>query len=192
MTPKFYGKEVRGVRKKYAYIRKQLGRKKLLTEIKRFGQKEQRKVTDCLHKISNEIVDLALTSNSTIVVGDLKGIRKSAKGKGRNFNRIVSNMPYYELSQMIEYKANWNGISVVKIPEAYTSKTCSKCGSLNTTRNNQTNFKCRDCNYQVNADFNGAKNILKRSYGYILSDRVVSEPAQNQSLTLEAPQLIGG
>ena len=191
-TPNFYGKEVRGIRKKYAYIRKQLGKKKLLKQIKKIGQKEQRKVTDILNKISSDIVKVAQTSNALIVLGDLKGIRNSAKGKGRRFNRIVSNMPYYKLTKMIEYKANWEGISVMKVSEAYTSKTCSKCGSLNTIRNNQTNFKCKDCNYQVNADFNGAKNILKRSCGYILPDRVVSESTLNQNLTLEAPQLVGG
>lgn len=188
-TPTFYGRKVRGIRKKYAYIRKQLGRKKLLKEIKRLGQKEQRKVTDILNKISSDIVKEAHTSNSLIVLGDLKGIRKSAKGK--RFNRIVSNMPYYELTQMIEHKANWNGLKVVKVNEAYTSKTCSKCGSMNTTRNNQANFKCRDCDYQVNADFNGAKNILKRSLGYMLRDRVVSELAQNQSSILEALSFMG-
>ena len=181
ITPNFYGREVRGVRKKYAHIRKQLGKKKLLKNIKKIGDKEQRKVTDILNKISSNIVRVAQTSNARIVLGDLKGIRVSAKGKGRRFNRIVNNMPFSQLSQMIEHKANWEGISVVKIDESYTSKTCSKCGSLNTTRNNQSNFKCKDCNYQVNADFNGAKNILNRSRGYILPDRAVSESALNQS-----------
>ncbi len=66
-------------------------------------------------------MDLALTSNSTIVVGDLKGIRSSAKGKGRKFNRIVSNMSYLELTQMLEHKANWEGIRVIKVNERGTS-----------------------------------------------------------------------
>ena len=191
MTPNFYGREVRGIRKKYTYIRKQLGKKKLLKEIKRLGQKEQRKVTDVLNKISSDIVRVAQTSNARIILGDLKGIRNSVKGKGKRFNRIISNMPFYQLTQMIEYKANWEGISVIKIDESYTSKTCSKCNSLNTTRNNQSNFKCKDCGYQVNADFNGAKNILKRSCGYILPDRVVSESTLNQRVsTLEATSKI--
>ncbi len=171
MIPKFYGKEVRGIRRNYDYIRKQLGKNKLLKEIKRFGQKEQRKVTDCLHKISNEIVDLALTSNSTIVVGDLKGIRKSAKGKGRKFNRIVSNMPYLELIQMLEYKANWEGIRVIKVNERGTSHTCSKCGNEG-SRPKQGVFNCSVCGLKdYNADVNGASNIgNKLSSGYILED----------------------
>jgi len=171
MTPKFWGKEVRGIRRKYNYIRKQLGIKKLLKEIKRFGQKEQRKIADCLHKISNTIVELALTNNSAIVVGDLKGIRKSAKGKGKRFNRMINNMPYYKLTKMIEYKANWNGLRVIKVNERGTSHTCCKCGSKG-SRPKQGVFNCSVCGLKdYNADVNGAFNIAnKLSSGYILED----------------------
>lgn len=163
--PKFWGKDIRGIRRKYNYIRKQLGKKKLLKKIKDIGSKEKKIVKQRLEEIASEIVSLALASNSAICVGDLKGIRKSAKGKGKRFNRIVSNMPYYELTQMIEYKANWEGISIVKIPEAYTSKICSRCGSLNTSRPSQARFKCKNCGLDYfSADVNGAKNILKRGH----------------------------
>ncbi len=192
MTPKFYGKEVRGIRRKYDYIRKQLGKKKLLKEIKRFGQKEQRKVTDCLHKISNEIVNLALTSNSTIVVGDLKGIRKSAKG--RNFNRIVSNMPYLELTQILEHKANWEGIRVIKVNERGTSHTCSKCGSEG-SRPKQGVFNCSVCGLKdFNADINGASNIgNKVSSGYILEDgATLTLPETDAYKTSESPNFSEG
>ena len=182
--PKFWGKDIRGIRRKYNYIRKQLGKKKLLKEIKKIGNKEQRIVKQRLEEIASEIVSLALASDCAICVGDLKGIRESAKGKGRRFNRIVSNMPFYQLTQMIEYKANWEGISVTKINEAYTSKTCSKCGSLNTSRPTQARFKCKDCGLDFfSADVNGCKNILNRSFSYIGDDGVfVDKPKTNQKL----------
>lgn len=44
-----------------------------------------------------------------MVLGDLKGIRNRARG--RRMNRIVSNMPYYCLTQMIIYKSLWENIS---------------------------------------------------------------------------------
>ncbi|MHA1420430.1 MAG: RNA-guided endonuclease TnpB family protein, partial [Candidatus Heimdallarchaeaceae archaeon] len=117
--PQFYGREVRGIRRKYAYIRKKLGNKKLLKEIKKLKNKEQRVVNNILHNISKQIVKQAEETDSIIVLGDLKGIRKNSKGK--RFNRIVSNMPYFKLTQMITYKANWKGIKVVKINERGTS-----------------------------------------------------------------------
>jgi len=176
--PIFYGKEIRGIRRHYAWLRKRLGNRKLLKVIKRIGHKEKRIVDDLLHKISHRLVEIAHQHNAVIVLGDLKGIRSSAKGKGKRFNRIISNMPYYKLTQYIEYKANWLGIKVIKIPEKYTSITCSRCGSKG-TRPHQGLFRCPSCGYQANADFNGAKNILKRSWEYISQDGVAIDTTLN-------------
>jgi putative transposase len=190
MNPKFYGKKVRRIRRHYAWLRKRLGNKKLLKEIKRIGHTEKRKVNDILHKISRDIVQQAEENNACIVLGDLKGIRKSAKGKGKRFNRIVANMPYHKLTQYIQYKAEWKGIQVKQISERNTSKTCHKCGQKG-NRKTQGLFVC-DCGLQYNADLNGALNIAKRFEDYTFSNGVVSEPTQNQSQTLETPQLVEG
>lgn len=174
--PIFYGKEVRGIRRKYAYIRKKLGEKKLLKVIKRIGHKERRIVNNYLHNISNAIIGLATDTNSLIALGDLKGIRKSAKGK--KFNRILSNWTCHKLTKHIEYRANWQGIKVIKINERGTSHTCPKCGSEG-RRPYQGLFVCKQCGYQGNADFVGYQNIKKKVEEYISENGVVCEPAQN-------------
>src|SRR3989338_1025700 len=176
--PIFYGREVRGIRRHYQYLRSELGKKKLLKKIKQLSDKEQRSINDILHKISKQIVEKAEQTDSYIVLGDLKGIRNSAKKKGRNFRRIVSNMPYLKLTQFIEYKAKEKGIRVVRISERGSSKTCSKCGyedKLN--RKTQGLFKCKQCGFELNADANGVRNIIKFSGGYTLSERAgVTQP----------------
>lgn len=188
MNPKFYGKKVRGIRRHYAWLRKRLGEKKLLKVIKRIKDTEKRKVNDILHKISKDIVEQAEQNNACIVLGDLKSIRESAKGKGRRFNRIVSNMPYYKLTQYIKYKATWKGIQVKQVSEKNTSKTCHKCGETG-KRKTQGLFVC-DCGLEYNADLNGALNIGKRFSNYMLENGVVSEPTQNYALSMEATQFI--
>ena len=116
-----------------------------------------------MHKISRAIVDEALENDSMIILGKLRGIRKN--GKGRKFNRKLNNgFPFYRLSQFIEYKAKWTGIKVIKISERNTSKTCYRCGHIGLRVGSL--FKCPHCNYQCNADYNGAINILKRAMGY--------------------------
>ena len=162
----FLGKEVRTVRRHYAWLRRRLGERKLLNIIKKVGHTEKRKVNDICHKISRQIVDEARETGSTIVLGALKGIRRRAKGK--RMNRIVSSMPYYKLTQFIKYKALWDGVAVLLIPEAYTSKVCHCCGS-NGSRPYQGLFLCHSCGLRYSADLNGAKNILKRALGYIPS-----------------------
>jgi len=124
LKPIFYGRNIRGIRRHYSYLRKRLGNKKLLKKIKDVDDKEKRIIAQELHKISNEIVNLAKATKSVIVIGNLKGIRKASRG--RRFNRIVHSMPYYKLTTMITYKAKQHGIQVIKIAEAYTSKHIEK------------------------------------------------------------------
>jgi len=166
IQPQWLGREVRGIRRHYAWLRKRLGERKLLSIIKKVGDTEKHKVNAVCHQISRQIVDEAKETGSTIVLGDLKGIRNRAKGK--RMNRIVSAMPYYKLTQFIKYKAAWDGVAVLVISETYTSKTCHRCGSLG-SRPYQGLFLCHSCGLRYSADLNGSRNILKRALGYIPS-----------------------
>ena len=179
IQPQFMGKEVRGIRRHYAWLRKRLGERKLLSTIKKVGNTEQRKVNAVCHQISRQIVDEAKETSSTIVLGNLKGIRQRAKG--RRMNRIVSSMPYYKLTQFIRYKADWESVAVLVIPEAYTSKACHVCGSVG-SRPYQGLFLCHSCNLRYSADLNGARNILKRAGDYMSSAGASLTVPKTQSL----------
>ena len=53
---------------------------------------------------------------------------------------------------------------MVEINPAYTSQECSSCGYVDErNRKNTQEFECRACKNKINAQINGAKNILKRS-----------------------------
>jgi IS605 OrfB family transposase len=156
----FYGREARGIRRHYAWLRRRLGERKLLKEVKRIGDKEERAINYLCHKTSREIVNTARKHDSAIILGDLKGIRTRAKG--RRMNRIVSNMPYFKLSQYITYKAAWEGIPIIYADEAYTSRTCPRCGSEG-RRPTQGLFLCPACRFEANADYVGARNLTERA-----------------------------
>lgn len=167
--PRFYGREIRGIRRHYAWLRRRLGEKKALNTIRKIGRTEHRKVNDVCHKISRSIVDQALEAKAVIVVGNLKGIRKRAKG--RRMNRIVSNMPYHRLTQQIAYKAAWLGIPVYAVSERDTSRTCHRCGSTRTLRIKQPILHCHACGLVYNADLNAAKNLTKRFLDQVVEER---------------------
>jgi putative transposase len=190
MKAKFYGREIRGVRRHYAWLRKRLQERGLTQVVKRVGKKERRVVNAVLHRVSKGIVSLADSANSYIVLGDLTGIRE--KHRGKRLNRIVSNMPYYRLTKMIKYKAMLKGLPVITTSEAYTSRTCHVCGCEG-KRQTQGLFVCPHCG-DYNADLNGAINIGKRferNLGYMPLFGAECEPALNHKYMEALPFKIG-
>ncbi|MBC7113139.1 MAG: IS200/IS605 family element transposase accessory protein TnpB [Candidatus Methanomethyliales bacterium] len=189
--PKFYGMELRRVKGHFFWLRRTLSLKKAYKAIKKVGHKERRAVNDILHKISKAIVNEALENDSIIVLGDLKGIRRNGEGKGRRFNRKLNNgFPYYKLSQYIEYKARWLGIKVIKVNERNTSKVCHRCGFKGLRVGSL--FKCPNCGYTCNADYNGAMNILKRAMGYMpIAGAALTQPTTryDETLRVEEPRI---
>jgi len=176
--PKFYGKKLRAIRGHYFHLRRKLPNRKAVRKI---GNHEKRIVNHELHKISKAIVQEAVENNSLIVVGKLKGIRRN--GKGRIFNRKLNSFPYRKLVSFIEYKANWQGIPVLEISEAYTSQICSRCGQKGSRVRGL--FKCPHCGLNLNADYNGARNILKRALG-----KLHAEPLSSAGAGLTQPELL--
>jgi len=179
--PKFYGKKLRAVRGHYFYLRRNLPNRKA---VKKIGSHERRIANHELHKISKAIVHEAVENNSVIVVGKLKGIRRN--GKGRKLNRKLNSFPYYRLVSFIEYKANWQGIPILKVNEAYTSQTCSRCRGMGLRVAGL--FQCPQCGLNLNADWNGAKNILKRALGK-LQERPLSSVGAGLTQPITLPMV---
>ncbi len=163
--PRFHAREVRGIRRHYAWLRRRLGERKLLGVVRRMEDAEHRKVGDRLHKASRAIVDVARATGAVLIaLGDLTGIRNRG-GRGRRFNRIVDSMPFHRLSSMVEYKAAWEGIPVLRVREDYTSRECRLCHEWG-RRPSQGLFLCPNCG-EYNADLNGGVGIGKRALAYM-------------------------
>lgn len=122
---------------------------------------------DFLHKLTTQIAnDLQLKGVDVLVLENLKNLRKSSSrklgtSKGKLINYIINSMPYSMFQNFLKYKCLDRGIKVEYINPAYTSKTCSRCGSKNTNRTNskQDLTTCNDCNFHLNSDLNGSRNI---------------------------------
>jgi putative transposase len=151
-------KNVRHKKACYKRTRRSLqanGSKSAKRALKRVSGRERRFVADTNHCVSKQIVTEAQANNQRIVLEDLDGIRETGKAK------CVHEWSFAELQEMIRYKAARAGVEVVIVSPRYTSQTCSRCLHLG-VRPSQSNFQCRDCGYQINADLNGAKSIAKR------------------------------
>lgn len=75
--------------------------------------------------------------------------------------KSISDVGIGELVRQLEYKAQWNGIEVVKAYRFYpSSKTCSACGSVKDVLSlDVRTFICENCGLIIDRDLNAAKNL---------------------------------
>lgn len=135
-------------------------RKSGKTAIGKRVAKATRRLENELHCITKEIIKKAKEYNATIVVGNLRGVRKtwdkSERKRNKNFRRKAVSTPYAKIMGQIWYKATIEGIQVVFQNEHYTSQRCSRCGEIGKRSGNE--FVCK-CGYRQHSDWNGAINI---------------------------------
>jgi len=82
----------------------------------------------------------------------------------KRLNRLISNFGKKFIKEKLNRLQELYGIAVTFINPAYTSQTCSSCGYIDKNNRKDTQvFKCKACGNKINAQVNGAKNILKRS-----------------------------
>ncbi len=131
------------------------GRHKKLKNLDRLSDCERNFAKTYNHMISKRIVEFAKKHKCEYI--HLEKLTKDGFD-----NTILRNWSYYELQQMIEYKADRLGIKVRYVNPAYTSQTCSRCGNIDKeNRQTQETFVCTKCGFKLNADHNAAINIAR-------------------------------
>ena len=126
---------------------------------------------DYLHKISTQLCE----NQAVIVVEDLKikNMSKSSKGSSEQhgkrvkqksgLNKAILDQGWGMFVGMLEYKQDWKGGMVIRVPAHHTSQTCPSCHHVSKeNRKTQADFVCVECGYNNNADMVGAINILTR------------------------------
>ncbi len=155
----FSSKKLNDYREKRQKVRSSLqrkgtkGSKKVL---KRLSGKERTTSTIINHTISKQIVQLAKSEGKGIAIEDLKGIRFSSNNKGKKFRTRIGKWNFNQLRSFLTYKSLLNGVKLVDVPPAYTSKTCHNCFHIGNRQGKK--FTCTNCNSVFDADENAAKN----------------------------------
>ena len=155
---KFYGngRKNKYLRRFYAYQRNKLLKQKKMKVVNRINNKENRVMNDIDHKISSEIIKIAVSNNVTAIKMErLANIRSTTRTSRKN-NHSLHSWSFYRLQAYIEYKANLAGIKVLYVNPSYTSQRCPKCGMLQHA--DDRHYKC-NCGYKQHRDLVGAINI---------------------------------
>ena len=145
---------LRRLQREVSYAKSGKGRAKKTKALEMLRDKEANFRKTFQHKISKDIIEFAKQNNA----GQINLEFLSLKDSKNSF--ILQNWGYYQLQQMIEYKAERAGIEVKYIDPYHTSQTCSKCGHYEEgQRETQEKFICKSCGFSVNADYNASRNI---------------------------------
>ena len=126
-------------------------------------KKQNKQIKQSLHIHSKGIIqDCIHKGIKTLVCGDIKDIRKDKHWHKKESQKLHS-WSFSKFIQQLEYKAIQVGIRFVRINERYTSQKCSICGIVRkSSRKHRGFYNCKKCGNIVNADVNGAVNILKK------------------------------
>jgi len=113
--------------------------------------------SDFLHKLSRQLVD----NHAAIFVGNVnaKGLAKTKLAKS------VLDAGWTAFRTMLKYKSQQAGVWFEEVNEAYTTQTCSCCGSRQNSPKGRAGlgireWTCQGCGTTHDRDVNAAKNIL--------------------------------
>ena len=128
--------------------------KELLKVIKRLTNIRQ----NYLHQTTSEIIK---RKPSFICMEDLN---VSGMMKNKHLSKAVQQQCFYEFRKQIEYKSNWNNISVIIADRFFpSSKLCSCCGNIKKDlKLSDRIYKC-ECGNIIDRDFQASLNL--KQYG---------------------------
>ena len=90
-------------------------------------------------------------------------------GAGRRINKVTVRQmlgwAHYRFRQRLQQQAELRGATVHVVSEAYTSKSCGRCGRLHHSLGGNHTFRCPHppCDYRSERDAHGARNIMAMS-----------------------------
>ena len=176
-------KYLRKAQDKLKYVQRKYSKNKGKRTKKRLAllhEKAVNKRKDFLHKTSTKLI----RENQTICLEDL-----AVKNMVKNYclAQAISDASWSAFVSMLEYKADWHGVNILRIGRfAPSSKTCSCCGYINkelTLKDRE--WTCKSCNSVLDRDVNAAINIKSFALKNHLSKELT---LKNQD---ELPTLVG-
>lgn len=134
---------------------------------------------DFLHKLSTKLI----RKNQTIALETLQ-VKKMVKNS--NLALPISDASWATFVTMLEYKAEWHGVNILRIGKFEpSSKTCSNCSRINDDlKLSDREWTCQGCNTTHDRDVNAAINIKH----FALRNNVSGTDTKTQD---ELPTLVG-
>lgn len=121
--------------------------------------KRETKKENVVNELHWKTINSLLSSNDVVLYGDIKSHNIVKKSFNTQLNQGFNDLKFYKFKERLLYKASLFNKQVFLVNEAYTSQTCSFCGSINKPGTSKT-YHCTNCCNTCDRDINASKNIL--------------------------------
>lgn len=119
-------------------------------------------VKDCHRKTVKHLVDRF----DVIIIPEFNSGAMSKRGNRKIGSKTVRSMltwSHYKFRMMLLSKVEEYRSKVVLMPtEEYTSKTCTRCGTIKSNLGGAKTYHCGKCGLWIDRDINGSRNILMK------------------------------
>ena len=163
-------------------------RNKQRIKVARLHRRIRNQRNDFLQKLSSKYIN----ENQVIVLEDLNIKQMEQDSK---LSRLIVDASWYKFVSMLEYKGNWYGRDIIKVPTYYpSSQLCSCCGYQNKEIKDLSirEWVCPKCGATHSRDHNASINILNKGLD-ILKARTLPDSSlildSEESLSEKPPLL---
>lgn len=132
--------------------------------LKRVGARLQMKIRNLVDDLHKKFAKYLCKHFNLIIIPkfEIQGmIRRGQRRINSITARKMVTWAHYRFRQRLMAKAReYPNCRIMVVNEAYTSKTCGRCGRLNQNLGGNKVFRCRYCGLEGDRDVLGARNIL--------------------------------
>lgn len=139
---------------------------KLMDKIQRKKQKSKafhQALKERDYYVNRTVKTLNWNKLKAIVAENIKNIKRNTAKQRRlrkAFRTKFQRWTYSQLLNRIKLTAEATGVHLQLVNPAHTSQTCSQCGAVHKQNRISEIFKCGNCGYTQDADYNASLNIL--------------------------------
>ena len=159
-APKFFRKSQRKLKIKQRLLSKAKKGSKRRNKKRQAVEKLHLKIAnqrkDFLHKLSRQYAE----KYHLIAVEDL-----NVRGMVRNHHlaKSIQDASWSSFIDMLSYKTQILGKTLIKVAPQYTSQNCSNCGEYAQKSLSVRTHRCLNCGFIADRDYNASLNILKKA-----------------------------
>lgn len=156
-NPRFFETKQKELAKKQRRYEKLKKDKQDTKKTKRAVTKIHEKIRNLRHNFVNQLGNQLVRNYDTIIIEDINANSMIQK---RWCSKQILDAAWGSFIQTLTHKAECAGRKLIKVNPAYTSQTCSKCGTRTLHELKDRTFNC-SCGFSADRDANAAQNILR-------------------------------